>query len=63
MFQSHIINKPYNYSASEIYEVINDLIYFLINCQDRAREGKIKGFEELTPMQRYAILNLKSKFS
>jgi hypothetical protein len=61
MFHSHIKEKPYNYSASEIYEVVSDLIFLLRSFQDRISEGKIKGLEELTPFQRYELLNIKSQ--
>lgn len=62
MFHSSVKEKPYNYSASEIYEVVSDLIFLLRSFQYRIKEGKIKGLEELTPIQRYELLNINSRF-
>ena len=62
MFHSSVKEKPYNYSASVIYEVVSDLIFLLRSFQYRIKEGKIKGLEELTPFQRYELLNINSRF-
>ena len=40
----------------------SDLIFLLRSFQYRIKEGKIKGLEELTPFQRYELLNINSRF-
>lgn len=62
MFCANIDERPYNYSASEIYEVLDQFQFLVYNVKKRIEEGNFPDMEELSSVQRFQLMNMKSIF-